>query len=187
MRETTRKWIRRCKGPAGVALIFLGQVLAAVLIALYVSPGSQDFAFKAVAGVTAVLIAVVVAWVRTPLTPLESAAAGIAARTIREHIKRANAYFVRIMVPIVTVWGAALVLFGAGTMQRQALAIGGGVAVMLIGVLLFRNQLRCPRCGTDLRKERIAKLGRRSRDTRATADLWDACPRCGVSFNEAWP
>jgi ribosomal protein S27AE len=68
----------------------------------------------------------------------------------------------------------------------QALSIGGGVAVALIASLFIRNRLRCPRCGTDFREARLEKLGRWSFDSRGSAGLWDACPHCGVSFDELY-
>jgi hypothetical protein len=136
-----------------------------------------------------VLTAALIARLRSPLTRLKPGLAGIPSVTIGEHLKRTSAYFQRIMAPLCAAWGAGVVLFvtGMSRIQQQALAIGGGVALFLIGSLFVRNQLRCPRCGTDFRKERIAKLGRWSGDNRGTSELWDACPRCGVSFNDPWP
>jgi uncharacterized C2H2 Zn-finger protein len=87
-------------------------------------------------------------------------------------------------------WIATFVLIGTGfpLMQGQALGIGGFAvlfAVMsLIVWLVIRSRLRCPRCEADFRAERVAKLGRWSMDTRGMTELWNACPRCGVSFND---
>jgi hypothetical protein len=94
-------------------------------------------------------------------------------RSIREHFKRTNALFVRIMVPIAGAWVAAITLFGTSMTKahQQVLSIGGGVVVVLVGSLFIRNRLRCPRCGTDFRNERLAKLGRWSFDSRGSADL----------------
>jgi uncharacterized C2H2 Zn-finger protein len=86
-------------------------------------------------------------------------------------------------------WVAVVTLFvtDISKIEQQTLAVGGCLTLFLIAWLFVRNKLRCPRCGSDFRKERIAKLGRFSLDTRGAADLWDACPHCGVSFNDLWP
>jgi hypothetical protein len=128
------------------------------------------------------------AWARTPLNPFESPVAGLPGLTIREHFKRTTALFVRITVPIAGAWVAAFTLLGTDMTKahRQALSIGGGVAVVLIASLFIRNRLRCPRCGTDFREARLEKLGRWSFDRRGSADLWDACPGCGVGFDEPY-
>jgi hypothetical protein len=106
-----------------MALIFLGTAIAIVRIALYVSPGNRDTAVKAVVAVMAMLIAVVVAWVRIPLTRLKSAPAAIPAMTIGERLKRTNAYYQRIMILVVVAWIVGVVLFPTGVpkMQQQAL------------------------------------------------------------------
>jgi hypothetical protein len=144
---------------------------------------------KAAVAVGAVLLALFIAWGRTPLARLKSPEAGIPALTIRQHLKRTNAYFQRIMVPVTAAWVAVVTLFvtDISKIEQQTLAVGGCLTLFLIAWLFVRNKLRCPRCGSDFRKERIAKLGRFSFDTRAAADLWDACPHCGVSFNDLWP
>jgi DNA-directed RNA polymerase subunit RPC12/RpoP len=130
-----------------------------------------------------------VAWVRTPLTRPKPTAGGVPLVTITERFKRTEAYFVRLVVPIVAGWVAVLTLvpLGIPKLQQQALAIGGGVLLLAISALLLRHQYRCPRCGTDFNKERIAKFGRRWMDARCPADLWETCPHCGVSFNDPWP
>jgi hypothetical protein len=57
----------------------------------------------------------------------------------------------------------------------------------LIVILPTTNRLfSCPRCGTNLLKYRIEKLGRFSLDTRSE-DPWDACPQCGAGFHEPVP
>jgi rubredoxin len=62
--------------------------------------------------------------------------------------------------------------------------------MMTIGLLscglFIRNRLCCPRCGTDFRQERFAKLGRWSMDPRGAEELWESCPQCGVSFDEPY-
>jgi hypothetical protein len=139
MRGTTREWISRHREPIGVALISVGAFLATVVIALYVSPSSRDFAIKAVVAGMAVLFAVVVAWAQTPLTRLKPVTAGGPALTIGEHLKRTRAYYVRITTPIVTAWKGWVFLFEAGIpkMQQQALAIGGALVLSLNGWLFM--------------------------------------------------
>ena len=128
------------------------------------------------------------AWAITPLKRPEARIAGVPGLTIREHLNRTSALFVRLMIPIAGAWVAAIMLFGTDMTKahQQAMSVGGGVVGILIGSLFIRNRLRCPRCGSDFRKERFAKLGRWSFDSRAIADLWDACPHCGVSFDELY-
>jgi hypothetical protein len=181
--------MRRHEQLSAAALMLPGTIVGLILVFFLASPENRDFAVKVVVAVDAVLAAALVGWLRSPMPRLKPGLTGAPALTIGEHFNRTNAYFVRIMVPLGTAWVAGVVLFVTGIpkMQQNALAIGGGVALGLIGSLFIRNQLRCPRCGTDFRKERIAKLGRWSWDTRGTEELWNACPRCGVSFNDPWP
>jgi hypothetical protein len=115
---------------------------------------------------------------------------GPSARTIGEYLRRTRAYSWRFFILVAMVWIATVLLMGSGIPLMQRLRPGiGGVAVLsavmfLIVWLVIRSRLRCPRCGADFRQERFAKLGRWSFDTRGTGELWDACPRCGVSFND---
>jgi hypothetical protein len=134
-----------------------------------------------------VIVGAFFAWVQTPFTPVKSAGGGISVLTIGERLKRTNAYFVRIFVAVVMVWIAAVTVFVTGLPQQTAVAMGGSVPFLILWRRVVRRQLRCPRCSTDFRKERIAELGRWSTDPRGPAELWDACPRCGVSFNDPWP
>lgn len=180
MGEATREWIRRHHHFIGVSLGLFVAVIGILIFPHHIA---------ATVAVVSVLIAVFVAWARSPLARVKPSVAGIPGLTIGGHFKRTNAYFVRIMVPVTAAWVVVITLFltGLSNYQRQGLAIGGAVMLSVVGALLLRNRLRCPRCGSDFRKERIAKLGRWSFDTRGTADLWDACPHCGVSFNDPWP
>jgi ribosomal protein S27AE len=178
--EPTLGWVRRHATTIGVAFLALGTTLTAGLF-------SRRATSVAVA-VLCVAFTTFYAWARTPLKRSESPVAGVPGLTIREHFKRTTALFVRIMVPIVAAWVTAFSLFETDMTKahKQALSIGGGVAVLLIASLFIRNRLRCPRCGSDFRKARIAKLGRWSFDSRGSAELWDACPHCGVSFDDLY-
>jgi len=108
--------------------------------------------------------------------------------TIREHFElvyRRTKYTVLAVaaVPIVT----AVMYLHVATVPLLAVVVitglGIGFALRLITGWLFR----CPRCCTDFEEERIKLLGRGSRDRRMYWVLWDACPRCGISFNDPWP
>jgi hypothetical protein len=187
LKETTLDWFRRHAGTIGVAFLLLGTTLTAVLSTFF-APHSARQATSVAFAVLSVAFMAFYAWASTPLKRSESRVAGIPGLTIREHFKRTNALFVRIMVPIVGAWVVAITFFGTGITKahQQALSIGGGVVVALIASLFIRNRLRCPRCGSDFRKARFAKLGRWSLDSRGSADLWDACPHCGVGFDELY-
>jgi drug/metabolite transporter superfamily protein YnfA len=187
-KETTLDWVRHHATTISVAFLVLGTSIAAVLFT-FITPHSERRAMSAAVAVLCVALLAFYAWARTPLKRPESPVAGVPGLTIREHFKRTNALFVRIMVPITGAWVVAITLFGTGMTKahQQAWSIGGGVVLALIGSLFIRKQLRCPRCGSDFRKERFAKLGRWSFDSRGSADLWDACPHCGVSFDELYP
>ncbi len=115
--------------------------------------------------------------------------------TIREHFQRQFKWTKNAAV------GGAIVLCIALTVFfPQATRAQTAVACLLIGfaiggALMLANRRRylCPRCGEDLGKlqgqqgrqlpvaQRLAKL-----DARMFYDAWNACPKCGVSFEEEW-
>jgi hypothetical protein len=108
LRKSTRS---NKAAPAPVAPDDLAYMIGAVAQDgrnLDVSPSCE------VVAITALLVAVVVAWARSPLTRLKSAPAGIPALAIGEHLKRTSAYFLRIMVPLCAAWVAGVVLFVTG-------------------------------------------------------------------------
>jgi hypothetical protein len=186
-KETTLDWIRRHAITIGLSFLFLGTILTAGFSAFF-APQSGHRPMRATVAVLCVAFMAFYAWATTALKRSESPVAGVPGLTIREHLKRTTALFVRITVPLVGAWAAALSFFGTDMAKahRQALGIGGGVATVLIASRLFRNRRRCPRCGSDFRKARFAKLGRWSFDSRGSADLWDACPDCAVSLDELY-
>jgi MFS family permease len=186
-KETTLDWVRRHATTIGLAFFVLGTIFTAVLSAIF-APHSGHRAMSVAVVVLFVVFTAFYAWAITPLKRSEARMAGSPGVTIREHFKRTNALFVRIVVPIAGAWVGAIMLFGTGMTKahQQALSVGGGVVGVLIGSLMIRNRLRCPRCGSNFRKERLAKLGRWPFDSRDTADLWDVCPHCGVSFDELY-
>jgi ribosomal protein S27AE len=180
MGQNLSQWIRHHVRRVAIGLAVVGMTVGAVFF-----PHSG----RGTLTVTVLTLALMVAWAQTPLPRPKSLTAGIPPLTIRDHLKRTNAVFVRIMVPLLCGWIVVVTLFltDIPKPQRQAWAIGGGVVLAFIGSMFIRARLRCPRCGSDFRKERITQLGRWSFDTRTTTDLWDACPRCGVSFDEPYP
>jgi hypothetical protein len=180
MKDTTRDFLQRYARPIGVVFVLVGVTVAGLLL-----PFSYA---RAVLGLLVVAFAVFFVWVRTPL-PRVSSATQAPRPTIREHLKRTRAYLQRITIPVAAAWcvGVAIYATGMSKPEQQALGVGGGAIVLLMGWLFVRNQLRCPRCGTDFVKERAAEVGRLTFDPRAPEDLWDSCPRCGVSFNDPWP
>jgi len=180
MTETTREYIQRYARPIGAGFTLAGFIAATLIL-------PRSYA-RAVTAVLFVAFAVFFVWARTPLPP-KSSAPPAPGPTIREHLKRTRALLQRIMIPIVVAWGVGVTFYATGLSkgQQQAMAVGGGFLLLLIGWSFVRNQLRCPRCGTDFSKERSAQVGRLSFDTRGPEDLWDSCPRCGLSFNDPWP
>lgn len=138
-----------------------------------------------VIGACAVLLAAFFAWATSSMPRQTSAVSGLP-ETIGEHFKRKQTLFLRIAVPLCVAWVVVWTFYPAHLtkLQRNGPAIGGAVVLMIIAARLLR--IRCPRCHTDFSKERIAKVGRWSMDTRGTEELWDACPHCGVRFDERW-
>lgn len=181
-------WVRRYGLLVALALLLPIVTAAAFLIVLLVPPAGRHFATQAFSAVFAVLLAVVFVCFQNPL-PQVSKTAGVPAPTIRERFGRTWAYHLRIIVPLMFIWATPIMVFlrGMPRMQQYALAIAGMFAIQVVGYLLVRKRLCCPRCGSDFRKERHAQLGRWSMDRRMPWVLWDACPNCGVSFNGPWP
>jgi ribosomal protein S27AE len=187
MKEETREWIRRRAELIGVASMVVGSVVAA-LVATLLFPNVGKTVVSAGVAVSVLAFAVFYAWARFPMAPRESSRTGIPTVTIGGQLKRTQALFQRIMLPALVAWcvGVTLMSPNLTSAKRNGLAIVGSLVMFVAGWLLVRNHLRCPRCGTDFKKERFVKLGRWSMDTRGVTELWDACPRCGVSFNEPY-
>lgn len=179
MSENGAEWIRRHAKAVSVGLVVVVMTVGAVFF---------PHSIPETVAVVVVLMGLMVSWARAPLPRPKTSVAGIPELTIRDHLKRSTALYVRIMVPLLTAWVVVMTFFFTDIPkpQQEAWTIGGAMALSLIGSLFLRSRLRCPRCGTDFHKERIARLGRWSFDTRTTTDLWDACPRCGVSFDEPY-
>jgi len=187
MKEDTREWIRNRAGLIGVALMVLWGVLAAV-VATFLPPTASRTIVKASAAVSVLGFAAFYAWAQFPMAPRKQSTIGNSTPTIGEQLKRTTALFQRTVMLVAVAWcvGVTLLAPNLPAAKRNGFAIIGGMVLFLAGWLLVRSRLRCPRCGTDFKKERIAKLGRWSMDTRQSTELWDACPHCGVSFNEPY-
>lgn len=179
MKDSTREFVHRHAGVLGFVFFLLVMLIWAVVFVLLALPKSYGDA-----GIAVLMVAFVAffIWGRTPLLKRTTPGAVL---TIREHLRRTNAYSQRIIVPVVAAWIAGVVFYKGGLtkLQEQALSIGGAVVAVLVFYWIVRRRLCCPRCGSDFSKERIAKVGRWSFDATRPEDLWDACPRCGVSFD----
>jgi len=115
--------------------------------------------------------------------------------TIREHFQRildrAKYTTTGVVVPLVLI-----VLWRYPNLTKpQVLGGSALLGIVLAGVLVlvFRRRFLCPRCGTDLSKLHAKKVGRRglfrkalTGDQRQFWQAWNACPNCGVSFDEEW-
>ena len=187
MKEETRERIRSHAELIGVAFIVIVGLIAA-FIATFFFPSVAKTVVTAVVAVSMLAFAGFYGWARFPMVPWKFAIAAIQIPIIGEQLKRTHAFFQRIMLIVLVAWcvGVTLLVPNLAAAKRNGIAIGGGLMLFLVGWLLVCNWLLCPRCGTDFKKDRIAKLGRWSLDTRGTTELWDACPHCGVSFNEPY-
>lgn len=187
--DPLQEWVRRHCQLVGAALLLPVWVTVSVLIFFLVPPASRDLAMRAGMAVSTVLLSTFYAWVWSPLPPVGPKPAGVPALSIREHFGRTWAYYVRITIPVMVSWLMAVMLFLPllPKVEEYALAGAGAVAIQMLGYRLARKQLRCPRCGSNFKKERHARLGRWSRDSRMPWELWDACPHCSVSFDDPWP
>jgi hypothetical protein len=108
--------------------------------------------------------------------------------TIREHFQR----FVK-RVTYIVVAGALLVFVlihlqypHLTRLQNVTIGLLGGLPLAALLIVFFRGRFKCPRCGADFQKLRRAQVGRSATDHRMYWELWDACPNCGVSFNEPY-
>jgi ribosomal protein S27AE len=187
MKEETIEWVRRHAELIGVAFMVLGGVVAAFVAAL-VFPNVGKTAIAVGVAVSVLAFAAFFVWARFPVARIQSSTTGIPTLTIGQQLRRTRALFQRIVTFVLIAWvvGVTLLAPNLTAAERNGLAMVGALVLSFVGWLLVRNRLRCPRCGTDFKKERITKLGRWSMDTRGTADLWDACPRCGANFNEPY-
>ncbi len=130
-------------------------------------------------------LSVLLVWNRFPLAP-QGRPAATGPLTIRLRLKRSHAILQRTVVCVDALWCIAVTIYFAQltTLQQYGLAIGGSVVLAAAASFYVAGQLRCPRCGTNFKRARIAEVGRWSADTRAAEERWERCPNCGVSFDE---
>jgi hypothetical protein len=180
VKDATREWIIRREKTIGITVLVTVAIVAAVLL-------PQKYMKFVIAGMC-VAIGVFVLWTRGPSAPpIANPQIG---PSIREHLRRAHAWSVRIFVLLLLIWiGTALIIWPSPAERGKFFLAGiaGALVLNCVAMLIGRPYVRCPQCRTDFRKERIAKLGRWSRDPRGAADLWDSCPTCGVSFDAPYP
>jgi uncharacterized C2H2 Zn-finger protein len=185
MKQTTREFIRRHAEMVSVGVFVSVAVLAAFVAVLFHRVNKQGVQLGA--AVLCVAFAAFFTWARTSLPRIEPKGP-VRVATIKEHFRRTRTLSVRIIVPVVALWAVLADSYPLhlSKSERNTLVIGGGAVLGVVGSLLTVRRLRCPRCGTNFKKERFAKLGRWSFNTRGTEEIWDACPHCGVSFDEPW-
>ena len=115
--------------------------------------------------------------------------------TIREHFQgifdRIGYIMLGVVIATVAVWTWGYPNFARG--KEVAVSLLGGIALAGVSMLVFRRRFLYPRCGVDLAKlrsqelrqvpllQRLAKI-----DGRQFWDRWNACPKCGVSFDAEW-
>jgi hypothetical protein len=177
MHETPFEYIKRHPKVAGGMFV-------ALIVSIVVLP---RWAMPWVTGTYLVVFGSHYAWTITTLpkgtqTPLGKKF------TIGDHLRRTRALYTRILLPIILAWIAVTTSYPPTLTkdQRMLLGVAGGTLIAILGFAFIKDKLKCPRCGSNFRKERIEVLGRFSTDARGAEDLWDACPSCGVSFKEPY-
>ena len=114
----------------------------------------------------------------------------MAAVTIREYFEGVYSRTVRTAI-VVVIALAFLVRWRYPRLTRLEALIGLLIAGLILApvlVLWFRRQFVCPRCGASFQRLRKQQFGRFSSGRwRKFWDLWNACPQCGVRFDDPWP
>lgn len=127
------------------------------------------------------LAAVNAVWARTPFQPLKCPPR----ESIAEHCQRARAWWMRMTVPAIVAWIMTVRVYVTGIedSHKQALMYGGALVLAALSWALYlRQQLCCPRCGTNLRNVfRISPVSLMRME-----QLGDVCPGCRVSLEEPW-
>jgi hypothetical protein len=180
MKDTTREWLIRREKPIAVTFVVLVGIVAAIAL-------PKEY-MKYVIACIIVAIGVFVSWTRTQ--PAPTIANPQISPSIREHMLRVHVWYVRTTVVLCIGWIAAAQVVWSSNAERgkfYLVGLAGALVITLLASLIARPYLRCPQCRTNFRKERIAKLGRFSRDPRSAAELWDSCPQCGISFDTPYP
>jgi rubredoxin len=177
MNDAPFEYFKRHPKAAGV--MFVGLVVSTLVLPRWAMPW--------IIGTYLVAFGTHYAWTSTTLPKGTQTALG-ATFTIGDHLRRTRALYMRILLPIIIAW-VAVTTFYPPTLtkdQRMLVGVAGGTLIAFLGFVMIKDKFKCPRCGSNFRKERIEKLGRFSTDKRGAEDLWDACPSCGVSFKEPY-
>ncbi len=115
--------------------------------------------------------------------------------TIRQHYHQLFKRVTWVVVAVAMVLGA-VITWGYPNLTRAQNRLAYAVVAVVMGgllVLVFKRRFLCPRCGADLSKLYSEELSRKSfvlrfiiHDRRQFWDDWNACPKCGVSFDDEW-
>lgn len=113
--------------------------------------------------------------------------------TIREHFERDFKRIKNVTVGVTIALCVAMTVFFPQLNRLQTVAAVLLIAAAVSGglMLVTRRRYLCPRCGADLGRlqgeqwrgvpftQRLTKM-----DRRMFWQVWDACPKCAVSFGE---
>lgn len=109
--------------------------------------------------------------------------------TIRRHFQRRQRAIPWVLAAVGLTSVAALECYRPEVIHRQAFLVGVMLCVGISPFLIIymRKTYRCPRCGASFfGMHRMEKVGRFNVDMRQFWERWDACPKCGVSFDDPW-
>ena len=113
--------------------------------------------------------------------------------TIREHFQGVFNRIKNVTVVVAIVFACFLTWCSPKLTKPQYFAICFlfGIAIGCVLLLVMRRRFLCPRCSADLRKlrsqeTRQAGLRGRFGDRQLLWVAWNACPKCGVSFDDEY-
>jgi len=162
--------------------------LVAASSAAFLNPNAGKAVVTAGVAVSVLAFTGLYGWARFPLALRKSSIAEIPILTIGERLKRRTCSFRESCCSLA--WHGAW----ASRSWTEPDSRPGGTALRSSVAWCCSLSDGCS-CATGYstraaaltsKKGRIAKLGRWSVDICETTELWDACPHCGVSFNEPY-